>query len=161
MHHIKIGKKNDGAGNEAYRIQFGSVLFYQWLNNIGLTSNKSKTIGKLNIPEEFFFDFFRGVWDGDGTIYAYWDPRWESSYMFYIAITSASRSFLEWLNSEIRNQIQIEGRITRNSTAYQLRFAKQGSRTLFKHMHYSKDIPYLTRKFAKAQKIFRIDENHT
>ncbi len=163
LHHIKIGKKRNKMGNEAYRIQFGSILFYRWLNDIGLTSNKSKTIGKLNIPEELFFDFFRGVWDGDGTIYAYWDPRWKSSYMFYIGIASASKPFLQWLQDIISKQSDVCGKITLHKTSgtFQLRFAKKESRVVFKRMFYKNNLPCLPRKFAKAQKIFKIDEDHT
>jgi hypothetical protein len=162
LHHIKIGKKKNGLGHKAYRIQFGSILFYQWLNSIGLTSNKSKTIGKIDVPSEFFFDFFRGVWDGDGTIYAYWDPRWKSSYMFYIGITSASYPFLLWLQTIISSQSEVCGKITHHKTSntFQLRFAKKESRVVFKKMFYRKNLPHLPRKFAKAQKIFKIDENH-
>jgi len=163
LHHIKIGKKRNGLGHKAYRIQFGSILFYHWLNNIGLTSNKSKTIGKIDIPDEFFFDFFRGVWDGDGTIYAYWDPRWKSSYMFYIAVTSSSETFLQWLQDVIGQLAGVHGKITyyKASKTSQLRFAKKESRVVFRKMFYKENLPHLSRKFAKAQKIFRIDEDHT
>ena len=44
----------------SFQIQFGDVVFYQWLLSLGLTPNKSKTIGPLKIPYEYFFDFLRG-----------------------------------------------------------------------------------------------------
>ncbi|PIT92750.1 MAG: hypothetical protein COU08_00800 [Candidatus Harrisonbacteria bacterium CG10_big_fil_rev_8_21_14_0_10_42_17] len=91
----KIGRKKSDS-NEAkkyFRIQFSDVLFHRWLVSIGLTPNKSKTISELKIPDKYFFDFLRGCFDGDGSMYAYWDPRWHSSYVFYLQIASASPFF--------------------------------------------------------------------
>ena len=52
----KTGLKKDSRSNKTYyRIQFGNVNLYRWLLKIGLTPNKTKTIGKLAIPDEFFF----------------------------------------------------------------------------------------------------------
>lgn len=152
-----IGNKNSGGGHKAYRVQFKNALFYTWLQEIGLTPNKSKIIGILAVPDEYFFDFLRGVFDGDGTIYSYWDKRWKSSFMFYIGFISASDIFLGWLQNTIYRLAGIEGHISAVSRAKQLRFAKCDSYTLFAKMYYEKDIPYLERKFAKAQKIFTID----
>jgi len=161
--HIKIGRKGSGTaeGKKYFRIQFGDVLFYQWLLGIGLTPNKSKTLGPLKVPDQYFFDFLRGCFDGDGTIYSFWDKRWHSSYMFYIGFTSASKPFLEWLQSNTARLCGTEGKITQHVRSHQLRYAKMGSRVLFKKMFYADDIPYLKRKFTKAQKIFTIDRQHS
>ncbi len=75
-------------GQPAFRIQFSDVEFYNFLLDIGVTPKKSLTLGKLSIPDEYFFDFLRGCFDGDGCSYSYWDPRWKSSFMFYISFTS-------------------------------------------------------------------------
>lgn len=159
---VKTGKKASGTVSEKryYRAQFKNVLFYNWLCSIGLHPNKSKTLRSLDIPDRYFFDFLRGCFDGDGCIYAYWDPRWKSSYMFYISFTGASRPFLEWLDVTILRLSGIEGKITPANRSFQLRFAKQNSRNLFNKMYYSSNLPYLKRKFTKAQKIFRIDRRH-
>ena len=94
----KIGQKISGSsGNKSFRIQFGDVLFYQFLLSIGIMPNKSKIIGEVMIPDEFFFDFLRGHFDGDGTFYSYWDPRWRSSFMFYTVFISASKNHIAWL----------------------------------------------------------------
>src|SRR3989338_6257280 len=46
----KIGKTFSGYnGMWAYRIQFGDILFYKYLQSIGLSPAKSKTIGELSI----------------------------------------------------------------------------------------------------------------
>lgn len=156
----KIGKKISGftGRKDYYRIQFGDVNFYNWLLNIGLSPHKSKTIKKLKIPDKFLFDFLRGHFDGDGSIYEFWDKRWRSSYMFYIQFSSASIIHLQWLEDKIYRSAGILGSIKKTRRAYQLGYAKKGSRILFKKMFYNKNIPYLKRKFIKAQKIFKIDE---
>ena len=80
----KIGKKNRNRKNEAYQTQFGDVLFFKFLESIGLSQAKSLTVGKIDVPDKYFFDFLRGCFDGDGYSYSYWDPRWRSSFMFYV-----------------------------------------------------------------------------
>tara|TARA_Y100000310_G_scaffold208118_1_gene208646 strand:+ start:8387 stop:9091 length:705 start_codon:yes stop_codon:yes gene_type:complete len=161
--HIKLGRKGSGSSDEKkyFQIQFGDILFYRWLVDIGITPNKSKTIHSIKIPSKYFFDFLRGCFDGDGSMYAYWDPRWKSSYMFYLQLTSSSRDFLYWLQKSIYRHYKIQGRLnTSGRNTYQLRFAKTETLKLFKKMYYSNNIPYLKRKFTKAQKIFRIDKKH-
>lgn len=160
---IKIGRKHSGSQSKKiyFRVQIGNVIFYNGLLSIGLTPNKSKTISALKIPNAYFFDFLRGCWDGDGTFYAYWDPRWESSYMFYISFASASPPFLKWIQETLRRLTHstIEGKINFVYETSQLRFAKAGSELLFRKMFYSKNAPHLQRKFAKAKKIFRINKH--
>lgn len=154
----KIGTKNNGA---AYRIQFKSKGWHTWLQEIGLTPCKSKTLGCLEIPDAIFFDFLRGVWDGDGCIYSYFDPRWRSSFMFYISFASASPIFLSWLQQTVERLAGIKGKITGPAkSTYQLRFAKETSTKLFKKMFHCKGVPHLPRKLAKAQKIFKLDRDN-
>ncbi len=158
LDNIKIGTKYSGSGTFAYRLQFKRVLFHQWLMSLGLTPNKSKTIGVLNIPDKYFFDFLRGVWDGDGCIYSYFDTRWKSSFMFYISIASASPKFLVWLSDSVEKFVGVKGKITPMGNAFQLRYAKTATQKLWPYMFpKNKIVTHLPRKFAKAQKIFRIE----
>ena len=110
-----IGKKARGYEHERkYSVlQFGDVLFYRFLVAIGLSPNKSKTLGALDIPEKYFFDFLRGHFDGDGTFYSYWDPRWRSSYMFYTYFYSASQRHIAWIQLQNKKYLKIEGHITK------------------------------------------------
>jgi len=158
MTHIKIGTKFSGNGNWAYRVQFKRVLFHQWLRSIGVTPDKSKTIGALDIPGALFFDFLRGVWDGDGTIYHARDKRWKSSYIVSISFAGASKTFLRWLHSEINSRLNTTGHICAGARVIQLRYARQDSKKLFNAMFYKPNLPHLKRKFTKAQKVFRMAE---
>lgn len=158
----KIGRKTSGYTNEKkyFRVQFGDINFYKWCLTIGLTPNKSTTLKNLKIPDKFLFDFLRGCFDGDGSIYAYWDPRWHSSYMFYLQLASASPKFLEWLQKNINRLLNIKGHITTGHNVQQLRYAKKETLILFNQMYHNKNAPFLKRKFIKAQKIFNINQKH-
>ena len=159
---VAIGRKTRSKEEEKkyFQVQFGNVLFYRWLEDIGLTPNKSKTLGKLKIPDKFFFDFLRGCFDGDGSIYAYWDPRWHSSYMFYLSFASASHDFLVWLQSSIYRLAVAKGRIDRSNRAFQLKFAKKNTRVVIERMFYKNRLPCLRRKLLKIRKILKKDAVH-
>jgi len=156
---LKIGRKSAGSGRTSLRVQFKNVLFYNFLLSIGLTPAKSKTIGPINIPPEYFWDFLRGVYDGDGCSHSYWDSRWRSSYMFYTIFASASRVFIDWLRTEIHERTGAMGHITRgtsNRVLYQLKYAKKDSLLVLRGMYYGKNVISLSRKRLKVEKILHI-----
>ena len=66
----------------AYHIQFSDVAFYDFLVEAGLTLAKSLTLDKIYVPDKYYFDFLRGVFDGDGCIRGFKDIRWPNSHMF-------------------------------------------------------------------------------
>lgn len=134
-----------------YRIQIGDVKFYRFLESIGLMPNKTKIIGEIKIPNEFFPDFLRGHLDGDGTFHSYMDKRWKSSFMFYTSFNSASKNHIDWLQSMIKQLANIKGHITKakKSSVYKLNFAKADSRILIPKIYYSPDVLCLERKRLK------------
>lgn len=159
----KIGYKSSGYGiGKIYSvIQFGDIVFYRWLQSIGLTPKKSKTISSLNIPENVFFDFLRGLFDGDGCIYSYWDPRWHSSFMFYLGFTSGSDAFIAWLRLRLRQILSINGQIANGTRATTLRFAKAESLKIIEKMYYNTSVPKLDRKYQKILKILATENDHS
>ena len=140
------------------RVQFGDVLFYNFLLSIGLMPNKSKIIGEVAIPPEYFFDFLRGTFDGDGSVYSYFDPRWKSSFMFYTTFASASKTHILWLQAEIYKHLRISGHISKavKNSAFQLKYAKSDSLLLWKRMYLNTEVLYLIRKHLKIKEIMRI-----
>lgn len=139
----RIGRKVSGytGRKDYYRVQFGDVNFYNWLLDIGLSPHKSKILKELKIPNLYFFDFLRGCFDGDGSIHAFWDPRWQSSYMYYIQFASASYAYLEWMQKRIHKLSGAFGRIQPVTRSYQLTFAKRGTRVISARMFYHAGIP--------------------
>lgn len=155
---LSIGKKNNGRSQISSRVQFKNVIFYNFLLNVGLTPAKSKTIGPLKIPKKYFFDFLRGVFDGDGCTYSYWDKRWKSSYMFYLCFASASKLFIDWLRLEINESVGSVGHITKDGrgSTFQLKYAKKESFPIFKKMYYAEGVVCLSRKYLKIKKTLAI-----
>ena len=158
----KIGTKKSSYAptKNVFQIQFGNVELYRFLLDIGLTPNKTKTIGSLKIPQKYFRDFLRGHLDGDGCTYSYWDKRWKSSFMLYLTFMSSSIKHMEWMKTEIKSLFGIEGKLTKQKTCYRLRFAKDNSLKLIKIMYYSKNLPYLRRKKFKIDNALSIISNH-
>lgn len=151
----KIGRKTSGYSGRKYtRIQFGDVIFYKFLLGIGLTPAKSKTLAELIIPQKHFFDFLRGHFDGDGTFYSYYDPRWKNSFMFYTVFISASKNHIDWLRQKLAAFLKIKGHINHDSkkVAYQLKYAKYESMEILRKMYYNPNVVCLKRKRIKVQK---------
>lgn len=157
----KIGKKSRGYSQEKkyFVIQFGDVQFYDYLLKIGLMPNKSKIIGEVAVPDKYFFDFLRGHLDGDGTFHSYFDPRWKNSYMFYTIFMSASKKQIDWLREKIFSRINISGHITKskNSSVYQLKFAKLESLKLLPKLYYNPQVACLSRKRKKIEKALAVE----
>ncbi len=154
-----IGEKFNGHGQKAFRVQFKNVIFYRFLLSVGLTPAKSKTLGVLKVHQKYFFDFLRGVFDGDGCTYSYWDKRWKSSFMYYLCFASASKLFVEWLQNEIYNRLGTKGHITtagRFGTCYNLKYAKRDSLKILRKMYNAKNPMYLKRKYLKIKKMLAI-----
>ena len=156
----KIGRHSRGSSidKKYFRVQFGDVNFYNFLLKIGLMPNKTKIIRDVKIPSKYFFDFLRGHFDGDGSFYSYWDPRWRSSFMFYTVFVSASKNHIEWLQKFIYKFLKIKGYVAKSVTnsVYQLRYAKADSLKLLSKLYYNSDIVCLSRKRLKIRKALSI-----
>jgi hypothetical protein len=113
----------------------------------------------LDIPEEYFFDFLRGHFDGDGTFYSYSDPRWRSSYMFYTVFISASQKHVLWLRKKIFELIGVKGHLTKNGKTpiYEVRYAKAESLQLLPKLYYNREVVCLSRKRKKIEKALAVE----
>lgn len=153
---IKIGVHRSGSTlNTAYRLQFRDVLFFKFLNKIGISPAKSKTIKDIKVPKKYFFDYLRGCFDGDGSVYSYWDKRYKSSFMFYLSFASASDINIYWLQKEIFKVLKINGCITKDSkgSTFQLKYAKVDSLKIILKMYKNEEDICLSRKKLKINKI--------
>jgi len=99
----KIGRKarEKGKIKKYYQVEFGNKEFYNFLCSIRLKPRKSLTIEEVDIPSDFFPDFLRGLFDGDGTFGEFNHP--ESQYpQLRLRFASASKQFIRWLHQEIK-----------------------------------------------------------
>ncbi len=154
----KIGAKKSGDDNESYRVQVGDTALYDFLLSINMTSNKSLSIGEIKVPHKYYRDFLRGVFDGDGSCYAYFDKRWHNSHMYYMTFTSASQLFLNWIrrmNQELagvsRGSLTLK---SDSSRACRLSYAKKDTALLVKYIYYQDDLLCLSRKRQKLLSFF-------
>ena len=155
---ITVKAKNKTKYKKCFEIQFGDIIFYQFLNKIGLKSAKSKTIKKVRVPNKFFADFLRGLFDGDGTFYSYWDKRWPNSFVFQISFASSSLKFLMWLKSKLNKLYKVKGFVCKGKGVFNLRYVKRDSRKLFLKMYYNKNSLILLRKYVKIKNTLIKDE---
>lgn len=149
---VKIGSTISGyTGKATTRIQFGDVRLYKFLLQVGLMSNKTKIIGALDVPDEYFFDFLRGHFDGDGSFYSYWDPRWRSSFMYYLSFVSASKVHIDWLQESISRMSGVRGHVTKDGRhiTHQLKYAKKESLVIIGAMYQDPQCVHLRRKRKK------------
>jgi hypothetical protein len=157
----KVSKKGSGREKEKkyFLVQFGDIKFVKFLDSIGITPHKSKTMGALSIPDRFFFDFLRGCFDGDGTFYSYWDPRWASSYMFYTVFLSASERHIVWIRETLVRLVGIKGHFTKTgkSPMYEIKYAKAESLQLLPKLYYNRDVVCLSRKRLKIEKALLVE----
>lgn len=158
---FKIGTKKSSNGSNLFRVQFKNRIFYDFLLSLGLSPRKSLTIGELNIPDKYFFDFLRGCFDGDGCFYSYWDKRWRSSHMFYLTFGSASQAHVLWLKEKIHNNLLTVGHISkakRKGSIYNLRYAKKETLVILKKMYYNPKVVCLYRKKLKIEKALSVEK---
>jgi hypothetical protein len=164
----KIGQvmHNGWATKPHYRVQFGNVQLYRWLEKIGLSSAKTYTISKLKIPDKYFRDFVRGHIDGDGSIITYTD-KWNTfknpKYIYtrlYVKLISASEKHIFWVREKIDKQLGIKGhtwerkpdRDFQTTSMWGVNYAKKDSLKLLSWIYYNSDVPCLKRKRAIAEK---------
>ncbi len=148
-----IGRKGSGStiGKKYFVVQLGDVKFYNFLCSIGLKANKTKILDKIKVPSKYFLDFLRGHFDGDGSFFSYYDKRWKSSLMFYLAFVSASKEHIMWLRKEIAERLGVKGHIT-ISSVYQLKYAKAETVKIVKSL-YKKNCLCLSRKYNKIMSV--------
>lgn len=150
----KIGMKANGSSPEKkYSVlQIGDKHFYNFLLSIGLTPNKSKTLGRLIIPKKYFPHFLRGCVDGDGNIDIY--SHKESTHkQLRIRLASASYEFLNWIAKEIQqNYDSVGGWIysPKNKSWHVLTYGKKDSVRILKILYKNKTL-FLERKFIQAE----------
>lgn len=157
---VKITHKSGMYRKRITRVQFGDVVLYQFLLSIGLTQNKSKTLSRIKVPRAYFADFVRGVFDGDGSSYSYYDPLFPKSFRFYISFASASPFFLPWLQESLHRYTNIRGSIQKslNRDFYQLKYSKREALILAGYLYPSTSVPHLRRKYLKIRRSVSIIE---
>ena len=152
------------AKKKCYKIQFGNVEFYAWLNSKGLSPKKTYNIGKLDIPDIFFPDFLRGHLDGDGSVFTYTDRYMRyrgKQYTYerlYTVFISTSPEHIKWIRSTLTKLLRVKGGLSyftgknRIVPLWSLKFAKKDSLKILSWIYYDPSVPCLERKRAIANR---------
>lgn len=159
----KIGLKSRNNHNSkwknSYVLQIGSKEIFKKLKVFGVIPNKSLVIRFPKVPQEFFGDFVRGYFDGDGCVHLgrYWrKDRQKWYWVFSTRFTSGSKRFIDDLSGSLKKYIK-GGHIQKkkNNSGYDLQFSIRDSIDLYKLMYnnMSSDL-YLSRKYSTFKKAF-------
>jgi hypothetical protein len=130
-----------------YQVKLSDRDFRAFIEEVGLTPAKSKTLGPLRVPDPVFRDFLRGVLDGDGSWYI--APSWSGRYRYLrVELCSASLDFLEWMTGRIEQLSGLRGHLQKKAgrEAYNLLFIGQKARELGNYVYYSDEVLALPRK---------------
>jgi hypothetical protein len=150
-----ISRKTNGRGQFSHHIQIDSRPLYKQLLEIGLMPKKSKQLGPLLVPTQYFADFFRGVVDGDGCIRTWRHPS-NGGEQWSLRIVGASRPFLEWLRFCCENFLGVLGKVhdkkQNDSSMFVLKFGKMAARNLLSRCYYAGAGMALNRKALLAER---------
>lgn len=139
-HLIGTRKFREPMNKISYSLQIGSKELFQDLKKLGLKPNKSKTINLPHIPKEYFPDFVRGYFDGDGgvTISNYYRKNRKSHLgkTMLSGFTSGSKKFLLGLRKSLQ-EIALLGRGTLyfSSRGHRLYYSVNDSKKLYNLMY--------------------------
>jgi intein-encoded DNA endonuclease-like protein len=102
-HKISIRLPKKLGENIIYRLQIGSIEMCNYLRRLGFLERKTKNLVIPNVPKEYFSDFVRGYFDGDGNVWSglVHKERKTKNYVIFIAFTSCSYEFLKNLHNRL------------------------------------------------------------
>jgi intein/homing endonuclease len=167
--------KSLSSGNSSGTVKKLTINSYElkrWFNSYGCTPNKSLTISMPEVPKEYFRDFLRGCFDGDGCLGINKQNRSgrnkRLNFNVYCELASASHLFIKQISESltalnIRNKITIRkikdkkpqlfrGRlITPKNDLYLLRLTGNHAHKLLSFIYYDGHELSIKRKKDRAE----------
>ena len=135
----KIGmRKRKSNESGIYRLQIGSIEMCDDLRNLGFVERKTKNLSVRKMPNQYFSDFVRGYFDGDGNVWSGVTKKHRKtpSLTLLTAFTSCSRKFLTFLLKELNRQGIEGGSIYDSKGNYsRLQFGTRDSLKLYDFMY--------------------------
>jgi hypothetical protein len=162
----KLTQRMEDARNQphwkaSYRIQIGSKEWFQDLEKLGFTQNKSNTLQFPNVPDEHLAHFVRGYFDGDGCAYfnkLKYADRNNLRWVLVTLFTSGSKSFLEKLHSALRENGIVGGSICDKMRGFELKLSHKDSLALYRLMYHTAEVSelFLPRKREKLEEAIQV-----
>ncbi len=136
-HKISVRPSN---GNESalYRLQIGSIEMCDDLRKLGFFERKAKSLAVPNVPDEYFADFARGYFDGDGNVWIGFLNKKRDRPVLAIKtmFTSCSLDFLNQFHKKLRKFGTEGGSVYISKGNYsRLQFSSNDSLKLYNFMY--------------------------
>jgi intein-encoded DNA endonuclease-like protein len=100
----KISKKFGSFGNVAYHIQVRNSVLSNDLMNLGIHPRKTYELKPIKVPEQYFSDYVRGFFDGDGTVYI---QKVNGTLQIKSGFIAVSLSFISDFNTRLCDALNI------------------------------------------------------
>lgn len=147
----KISTKFNGTktGGVAYHIQVRNNTICNDLINLGIHQRKTHTLQPITVPDEYFPDFVRGFFDGDGTVYLY---KVNGTWQIKTGFVCVSLPFIDDLNTKLCKALDIpvkklhEDKPKNGVIKYSIDFYIDDSKKFFDFMYKDASLLFLTRK---------------
>ena len=98
--------------------------------------NKSLILEDIDVPDQYFTDFLRGVIDGDGSIRQWTHPS-NGGKQWSLRIYSGSRIFVVWLRQRIEALLNAKGKIHEDvGTINTLKYGKIAAKEILSKCYY-------------------------
>jgi len=158
-HKISIRLPKKSGENLLYRLQIGSIEICNDLRELGFSERKTKSLAIPNVPEEYFNDFVRGYFDGDGNVWVGYIHKDKNKKNFNLTIktvfTSCSFRFLKQFHTRLLKTAVHGGSIHKSKGNYsRLQFSVKDSLKLYDLMYNGNIGDFLGLFLDRKKKIF-------
>ena len=104
--HQKIYSKTSGytSKKDYYFIQIGHQEICKDLINLGILPRKTHNLNQIKITKQYFPDFVRGFFDGDGTVYIY---KVNNTPQIKVGFIGVSSPFITGFNQQLCASLNI------------------------------------------------------
>lgn len=143
---IKHKTTNDGF--DIATLEVNSAIYKEDLKRYNIVPNKTFSFSiSENIPKQYWIDFIRGYWDGDGTICTAGKNAIRSS------LCGANKQTLEQIVEFLETYYDIPKvsiqMAMRKNPLYYIQYSSNSTKKLFEAFYYSDNILFLERKYKK------------
>lgn len=141
------------SGNQSYKIEISDSKIISDVQKWGIVERKTLTAKfPIELPQEYWRDFIRGIFDGDGCVHLSKDKRRKSSYLRQ-CVFLGTRDILSY----IPNLMELEDKVVEYKKICRLAYYKLSDlQKIFDVLYYSDDAPCLQRKKLKFEEALNV-----
>lgn len=149
-------RKGQYAGHQYGCLLFTSNKMAADLLKYGIASSKSSTLQYPPIPKELDFDFIRGYFDGNGSVFISNEKHWRTGKI--TPVIHFRFCGPEKLLAEIQSKLNVKGRLVKSkkSFVYELQCKRNVQASIFFNKIYTDTTLYLKRKYNVFKNVQRL-----